>query len=169
MRHVEEGKTPLEAALLGSREVGFTILSMTISLIAVFIPILAMGGLIGRIFREFAVTITVALIASGVVSLTVTPMLCGWLIRGERKAEHGRFHRWSEHVFTRMTQGYEHLLNLALRRQGLTMLSFMATLVVTMGLYVALPRGSSRRSIPVSCWARCAARPISPSMPFPSG
>jgi multidrug efflux pump subunit AcrB len=169
MRHVEEGKTPLEAALLGSREVGFTILSMTISLIAVFIPILAMGGLIGRIFREFAVTITVALIASGVVSLTVTPMLCGWLIREEHKAQHGRFYRWSEHVFTRMTQGYEHLLNLALRRQGLTMLSFMATLVVTVGLYVALPKGFFRRSIPASCWARCAARPISPSMRFPSG
>ncbi|WP_068084395.1 efflux RND transporter permease subunit [Novosphingobium rosa] len=141
MRHIEEGKTPLEAALLGSREVGFTILSMTISLIAVFIPILAMGGLIGRIFREFAVTITVALIASGIVSLTVTPMLCGWLIRDEHKAEHGRFYRWSEHVFTRMTQGYEHLLNLALSRQRLTLLSFMATLVVTVGLYVALPKG----------------------------
>jgi multidrug efflux pump subunit AcrB len=127
------------------------------------------GGLIGRIFREFAVTITVALIASGVVSLTVTPMLCGWLIREEHKAQHGRFYRWSEHVFTRMTQGYEHLLNLALRRQGLTMLSFMATLVVTVGLYVALPKGFFRRSIPASCWARCAARPISPSMRFPSG
>ncbi|EZP79262.1 RND transporter, HAE1/HME family, permease protein [Novosphingobium resinovorum] len=141
MRHIEEGKSPMEAALLGSREVGFTIISMTVSLIAVFIPILAMGGLIGRLFREFAVTITVALIASGIVSLTVTPMLCGWLIRDEKGRRHGRFHRWSERWLTALNDGYERLLDVALRHQRLTVLSFVATVALTGGLYVTLPKG----------------------------
>ena len=141
MRHIEEGKSPLDAALLGSREVGFTIISMTVSLIAVFIPILAMGGLIGRIFREFAVTITVALIMSGIVSLTVTPMLCAWLIRGEKVERHGRFYRWSERGFAMLADRYARLLDLALRWRRLTALSFMATVVLTLCLYVTLPKG----------------------------
>ncbi|UAK25791.1 efflux RND transporter permease subunit [Sphingomonas nostoxanthinifaciens] len=141
MRHVEEGKSPIEAALLGSKEVGFTIVSMTVSLIAVFIPILAMGGIVGRIFREFAVTITVALIASGIISLTVTPMLCGWLIRSEEGRAHGRLYRWSERTFTRITDGYERLLDVALRWQRLTILSFLVTVALTVFLYVDLPKG----------------------------
>src|SRR6266567_3784864 len=80
-RHIEAGKQPLEAALIGSREIGFTIVSMTLSLISVFIPLLLMGGLIGRLFREFAVTVSVAILTSGLVSLTLTPMMCGWLLR----------------------------------------------------------------------------------------
>ena len=83
-RHIEEGKRPLEAALIGSREIGFTIVSMTLSLTAVFIPLLLMGGLIGRLFREFAVTVSVAILMSGVVSLTLTPMMCAWLLRAAR-------------------------------------------------------------------------------------
>ena len=89
IRHIEAGERPLEAALVGSREIGFTIVSMTLSLIAVFIPLLLMGGLIGRLFREFAVTVSVAILMSGVVSLTLTPMMCGWLLRpaGTREPE----------------------------------------------------------------------------------
>ncbi len=93
IRHIEGGQRPLEAALVGSREVGFTILSMTLSLISVFIPLLLMGGLIGRLFREFAVTVSVAILMSGAVSLTLTPMMCGWLLRPAAGGGPGRAHR----------------------------------------------------------------------------
>src|SRR3981189_3166435 len=93
IRHVEAGERPLEAALLGSREIGFTIVSMTLSLIAVFIPLLLMGGLIGRLFREFAVTVSVAILMSGLISLTLTPMMCGWLLRKHEGNGEGRIVR----------------------------------------------------------------------------
>ncbi|MDB5360326.1 MAG: acriflavine resistance protein [Rhodospirillales bacterium] len=141
MRHLEEGRRPLEAALEGAREVGFTIVSMTVSLIAVFIPILLMGGLVGRLFREFAITISVALIMSGIVSLTVTPMLCAWLIRHDTKREPGRLYRWSERVFENITLGYGRLLDQALRWQKLTLLTLVATIAGTGWLFVTVPKG----------------------------
>ncbi|HYZ61641.1 MAG TPA: efflux RND transporter permease subunit [Acetobacteraceae bacterium] len=141
IRHMEEGRPPLEAALEGAREVGFTIISMTVSLIAVFIPILLMGGLVGRLFREFAVVISIALIMSGVISLTVTPMLCGWLLRHDTEHRPGRLYQWSERVFESITSGYGRLLDVALGHQGLTMLSLAATVALTGWMFVVLPKG----------------------------
>ena len=140
MRHLEEGRRPLDAALEGAREVGFTIVSMTLSLIAVFIPILLMGGLVGRLFREFAITISVALIVSGVVSLTVTPMLCGWLMRRDDHKP-GRLYQWSERLFESVTCGYGRLLDVALRWQKLTLFMLVATIGLTGWLYVIVPKG----------------------------
>ncbi len=111
MRHVEGGKSPLQAAIDGSREVSFTIISMTVSLVAVFIPILMMGGIIGRLFREFAVTVTVVILMSGVVSLTVTPMMCAWLVRHEPGEKHGRLYLGSERVFEAVAGFYERTLD----------------------------------------------------------
>ncbi|HEY1945030.1 MAG TPA: multidrug efflux RND transporter permease subunit [Roseiarcus sp.] len=141
MRHLEEGRRPLDAALEGAREVGFTIVSMTLSLIAVFIPILLMGGLVGRLFREFAITISVALIVSGVVSLTVTPMLCGWLIRHDEHHKPGRLYQWSERLFESVTRGYGRLLDVALRWQKMTLLTLVATIGLTGWLFVIVPKG----------------------------
>src|SRR5262249_60469602 len=92
-RHIDAGKSRLDATLLGAREVGFTVLSMSVSLVAVFVPILLMGGLVGRLFREFAMTITIAIVISLVVSLTTTPMMCAVLLRGDRGVRHGRIYR----------------------------------------------------------------------------
>src|SRR6185312_4087648 len=99
IRHVEAGERPIDAALIGSREIGFTILSMTLSLVAVFIPLLLMSGLIGRLFREFAVTVSVAILMSGIVSLTLTPMMCGQLLPRGHGHEQGRFARTLERCF----------------------------------------------------------------------
>ena len=110
-RHLDAGKPPLEAALLGSREVGFTVLSMSVSLIAVFVPILLMGGLVGQLFREFAMTITVPIVISLVVSLTTTPMMCAVLLRGERGRPHGRIYRVSERVFEALLNFYRRTLD----------------------------------------------------------
>ncbi len=113
-RHIEEGMSPMKASLLGAREVGFTVLSMSLSLIAVFIPILLMGGIVGRYFREFAVTLSVAILISLVLSLTMTPMMCSRLLRPEKEQRHGRFHAWSERAFDAMHRGYERSLTWAL-------------------------------------------------------
>jgi multidrug efflux pump subunit AcrB len=141
MRHVEEGRSPLSAAIEGCREVTFTIVSMTVSLIAVFIPILAMGGIVGKIFREFAVTISVALIMSAIVSLTVTPMLCGWLLRPDMPGETGRIGARLEQGFARITATYGRALDWALCHQHAMMGCFLATIVVTVGLYAGMPKG----------------------------
>jgi multidrug efflux pump len=141
MRHLEEGRRPLDAALEGAREVGFTIVSMTVSLIAVFIPILLMGGLVGRLFREFAITISVALIVSGIVSLTVTPMLCGWLIRHDDQHKPGRLYQWSERLFQSVTRGYGRLLDVALRWQKVTLLTLVAAIGLTGWLFLIVPKG----------------------------
>jgi len=141
MRHVEEGKSTLEAAIEGSREVGFTIVSMTVSLVAVFIPILLMGGIVGRLFREFAVTISVAIIISGLVSLTVTPMMCAWLIKHDRDRPHGAFFRWSEAFFERCTAGYGRALDIVLRFRSITLLIALATMIVTGWLYISIQKG----------------------------
>jgi hydrophobe/amphiphile efflux-1 (HAE1) family protein len=141
MRHQETGKPPLDAAVEGAREVGFTIVSMTISLIAVFIPILLMGGLVGRLFREFAVTISVAVLMSAIVSLTVTPMLSGWLIRHDAEARPGRVFLWSERLYASVIAGYGNMLDVVLRYQKLTLAVVLATIGLTCWLFVAIPKG----------------------------
>jgi multidrug efflux pump len=140
-RHLDAGTPPLQAAVQGSREVGFTVLSMSISLIAVFVPILLMGGLVGRLFREFAMTITVAIVISLVVSLTTTPMMCAVLLRSERDRPHGRIYRASERLFDALLGGYRRTLNIALRHPRSVMLVLAAVLGLNFYLYGAVPKG----------------------------
>src|SRR5271169_5617720 len=140
-RHLDAGKSPLEAALQGAREVGFTVLSMSVSLIAVFVPILLMGGLVGRLFREFAMTITIAIVISLMVSLTTTPMMCAVLLRSDRGQPHGRIYRVSERVFELMLNGYRWTLAIALRHPASVMLILVATLGLNFHLYRIVPKG----------------------------
>ena len=139
-RHIEKGVPPLQAALKGTEEVGFTVLSMSLSLIAVFVPILLMGGLVGRIFREFAVTLSVAVLVSLVVSLTTTPMLCARLLKPESK-QHGRIYLWVERLFDRLLRGYERSLRWALGHPRLMMLLLLCTIGLNIYLYVIIPKG----------------------------
>jgi multidrug efflux pump len=141
MRYVEEGERPLEAALKGAEQIGFTILSLTISLIAVLIPLLFMGDITGRLFREFAVTLAVTIIISAVVSLTLTPMLCAKLLRHKADAQQGRFYKASEVAFEKTIAFYGRTLKWVLGRQTATLLVAAATLVLTIYLYVAIPKG----------------------------
>jgi hydrophobe/amphiphile efflux-1 (HAE1) family protein len=141
MRHVENGRPRLEAALAGAGEVAFTIVSMTVSLIAVFIPVLLMGGLVGRLFREFAITISVAIAMSGVVSLTVTPMLCGWLIQRGAHTEPTRLYQWSERLFEAITARYARMLDAVLRHQRVTLMVMLATIGLTVWLFIQIPKG----------------------------
>jgi len=140
VRHIEAGESPATAALRGSREIGFTILSMTISLAAVFIPILFMGGVIGRLLHEFAVTIMIAIMISGVVSVTLTPMLAARVLKDERHERHGRVYRWSESVFTRTRDAYDRSLLWALRHRPLILGLFVASVLASYGLYRAMPQ-----------------------------
>jgi multidrug efflux pump len=140
-RHMDAGMSRMDATLLGTREVGFTVLSMSVSLIAVFVPILLMGGLVGRLFREFAMTITIAIMISLVVSLTTTPMMCAVLLRGDRGQPHGRIYRASERVFEAMLNGYRWTLGIALRHPLLVMLVLAATLGLNFHLYGVVPKG----------------------------
>jgi multidrug efflux pump len=140
-RHIEEGMPPMEAARQGAREVGFTVLSMSLSLIAVFIPILLMGGIVGRYFREFAVTLSVAILISLVLSLTMTPMMCSRLLRSEKGRRHGRFHAWSERAFAKLHYGYERSLAWVLDHGALVMLILFATVCLNIYLYVFIPKG----------------------------
>ncbi len=141
VRHMEHGQAPLEAALEGSREIGFTILSMTISLAAVFIPVLFMGGLLGRLLHEFAVTIGVAILVSGVVSLSLTPMLCSRFLRPPREERHGRFYMATERFFQGLLRSYDVSLRFVLRHR-LAMILFSVALAVATGyLYVLIPKG----------------------------
>jgi multidrug efflux pump len=141
-RRIEEGMPPMEAALKGTREVGFTVLSMSLSLIAVFIPILLMGGIIGRLFREFAVTLSVAILVSLALSLTTTPMMCARLLRPEKPGgEPGRLSRLSGRTFDSILRGYEHSLAWALRHSRFMMLLLAATVCVNVYLYVIVPKG----------------------------
>ena len=141
VRHIEGGKSKLRAAIDGADEVSFTIVSMTVSLIAVFIPILLMGGIVGRLFREFAVTVSVAILISGLVSLTVTPMLCAWLIKHQHGRPRGRLYRWSEAFFDACTRGYGHGLDIVLRYRLITLAITIATLGATLWLYAVVPKG----------------------------
>ncbi|MFZ1181409.1 MAG: efflux RND transporter permease subunit, partial [Herbaspirillum sp.] len=142
-RHIEQGMKPFEAALLGAREVSFTVLSMSISLIAVFIPILMMGGIVGRLFREFAVTLSVAILVSLLVSLTTTPMMCARLLRRENQAarQPGRFFSAVEGWFAVMLRGYERSLAWALRFSPLMMVILLVTIALNVYLYVIVPKG----------------------------
>jgi multidrug efflux pump len=140
-RYLDAGKSAMEAALQGSREVGFTVLSMSVSLVAVFVPILLMGGLVGKLFREFAVTIAVAIAISLVVSLTTTPMMCAVLLRSERGLPHGRIYRASERIFEAMLRSYRRTLAVALRHPRLVMLVLAGVLVLNFQLYAAVPKG----------------------------
>ncbi len=138
-RHIDEGVSPLKAAYLGSKEVGFTLLSMNVSLVAVFISILFMGGLVESLFREFSITLSVAIIVSLLVSLTLTPMLCArWLKPQEQ--ERNAFQRWSQRVNERMVAGYDRSLGWVLRHPRLTLLSLLVTIVVNVALYVVVPK-----------------------------
>ncbi|MBV8812632.1 MAG: multidrug efflux RND transporter permease subunit [Acidobacteriaceae bacterium] len=141
MRYVEEGMPPLEAALQGAEQIGFTIMSLTISLIAVLIPLLFMGDITGRLFREFAVTLAVTIIVSAFVSLTLTPMLCARLLRHKSDAEQGRFYRASERVFEKTIAFYGRTLKVVLDHRNITLLIAAGTLVLTVLLYVLIPKG----------------------------
>ena len=140
-RHIERGVTPFKAALEGVHEVGFTVLSMSLSLIAVFIPILLMGGIVGRLFREFAVTLSVAILVSLVISLTLTPMMCARLLRAETKDGHGRLYAASERVFAWALRGYEKSLGWALRHSGLVVSILAITVCLNVFLYIIIPKG----------------------------
>jgi hydrophobe/amphiphile efflux-1 (HAE1) family protein len=136
VRFIEKGEPPLQAALKGSKEIGFTIVSLTVSLVAVFIPLLFMSGIVGRLFREFALTLTVAVVVSAVVSLTLTPMMCGHLLHSGHKAEGG-----SGRLFLAMHRAYGRSLTWVLRHQPATLAVAVLTLVATVMLYVAIPKG----------------------------
>jgi multidrug efflux pump len=141
MRHVESGMRPLEAALQGAREIGFTVLSISISLIAVFIPVLLMGGIVGRLFREFAITLSVAILMSLVVSLTTTPMMCSWLLKHQRLEDHGRLYQASEKMFGFMIRTYEHSLRWVLRHPAIVLGVLLITIGVNAYLIVVVPKG----------------------------
>ena len=150
-RHIEAGMEPLQAALQGSREIGFTIVSISVSLVAVFIPLLLMGGIVGRLFREFAVTVTITIAVSVLVSLTVTPMMCAKFLRARQIGDagdtavhpehHGRIYMWFERGFETVLAGYRKGLEVVFRHQFITLLSFVATLAATVVLYLVIPKG----------------------------
>ena len=140
-RYLEMGMKPIDAALRGSAEIGFTVLSISISLIAVFTPLLLMGGLVGRLFREFAVTLSVAILISMVISLTTTPMMCALLLRPEREHSHGRFFRASEYVFSRMLRFYEITLTRVLVHPLITILVLIGLIVLNLYLFFLVPKG----------------------------
>ncbi len=141
VRYLEEGETPLNAALIGAGQIGFTILSLTVSLIAVLIPLLFMGGVIGRLFSEFAVTLAITIVLSGVVSLTLVPMLCARILRAQAERHPSRFERISEGLFNKTLAAYERGLRFVMSHQVATLVVFIATLVITVILYVVIPKG----------------------------
>ena len=141
VRYLEENMEPLEAALAGAGQIGFTILSLTVSLIAVLIPLLFMGGVIGRLFSEFAVTLAITIVLSGIVSLTLVPMLCARMLRRQSERDPSRFERISEGLFNKTLGAYERGLRWVLRHQGLTLLVATVTVALTGYLYVVIPKG----------------------------
>src|ERR1700678_987560 len=140
-RYIERGDNPLEAALTGSAEIGFTIISLTVSLIAVLIPLLFMGGVIGRLFREFAVTLAVTIVLSAVVSLTLTPMMCSRILRHTSEEQQGQIGRTTERAFEGMIAFYGRTLKVVLRFQTITLLVALGTLILTIYLYIVIPKG----------------------------
>ncbi|HXT76383.1 MAG TPA: multidrug efflux RND transporter permease subunit [Candidatus Eisenbacteria bacterium] len=139
-RHIEDGMKPFAAAMQGAKEIGFTVMSMSISLIAVFIPILLMGGIVGRLFREFAVTLSVAIAVSLAVSLTTTPMMSARFLRHD-EGKHGRLHRFAENAFDRLVRVYGTCLNWVLRHQFVTLLIFIATVALNVQMFKMIPKG----------------------------
>ena len=140
-RYLHEGDSPLEAALKGAGQIGFTIVSLTVSLIAVLIPLLFMGDIVGRLFREFAVTLAVTILVSAVVSLTLTPMMCAKLLRRHDPAKRSKFYNWSEDFYNKIIEFYGHTLKFVLRHQTTTLLVTVGTLVLTLFLYIVVPKG----------------------------
>src|ERR1700752_319364 len=141
VRYIEDGESPLQAALKGAEQIGFTIVSLTISLIAVLIPLLFMGDIVGRLFREFAITLSVTILVSAVVSLTLTPMMCSRLLREKSTAQEARFYRASERVLQKVIDFYGETLRWVLRYRAVTLLVAAATLVLTVWLYAIVPKG----------------------------
>jgi len=140
-RYLEEGLSPMEAALKGAKEIGFTFVSISVSLVAVFIPILLMGGIVGRLFREFAVTLSVAIGVSLVVSLTTTPMMCAYMLRHQGPESHGRLYRFSERIFESILNFYRITLSWVLRHPRSTLVAALLTICFTVYLYVIVPKG----------------------------
>jgi HAE1 family hydrophobic/amphiphilic exporter-1 len=140
-RHIESGEKPFEAALSGSREIGFTIISMTLSLVAVFIPVLFMGGIVGRILNEFAITIAAAILVSGIVSLSLTPMLSSRILKSREQEEHGALYKTSEKIFQGALAFYRYTLRITIRHRVFTLLVFFATLGLTVYLFIIVPKG----------------------------
>ncbi len=140
-RHIEEGLSPYEAAIKGSGEIGFTILSISTSLVAVFIPLLLMSGIVGRLFREFAVTVTMTIAVSAVVALTLSPMMCALFLRNEKNVQHGRFYLTLERGFEWLLEHYTRGLDFVLRHQRATMVTFVLTVAAAVLLYVVIPKG----------------------------
>ena len=140
-RHLEAGMQPMQAALLGAKEIGFTVLSMSTSLIAVFIPILAMAGIVGRLFREFAVTLSAAVLLSLAISLTTTPMMCAKFLRSEHDRKHGWFYNGGERAFNGLLNGYRHSLDWVLEHQPLVLLITFLTVCLNVYLYYIVPKG----------------------------
>jgi multidrug efflux pump len=140
-RHLESGMKPFDAALKGAAEIGFTVLSISISLVAVFIPLLLMGGIVGRLFREFAVTLSAAIIVSMFISLTTTPMMCAVLLRDERAEKHGRFYKWSEKSFDALLSFYRRTLHQVLDHPVLALLVLFITIALNVVLIVVIPKG----------------------------
>lgn len=140
-RFLEEGMPPLEAALTGAGQIGFTIVSLTVSLVAVLIPLLFMGNVVGRLFREFAVTLAVTIVISAVVSLTLTPMMCSRILRHDPEEKQSRFYRVSEQMFNRLVRFYGRTLRVVLQYRTITLLVAAATLVLTVALYIYIPKG----------------------------
>ncbi len=171
-RHVEEGDSPLEAALKGSREIGFTIISLTVSLIAVLIPLLFMGDVVGRLFHEFAITLAATIVISAVVSLTLVPMLCARLLKAHRPrsrpAARGSSVARARRSMDGVIAGYGRMLRVVLRHQGLTLLVTLGTIALTAYLFVVIPKGF----FPVQDTGviRASPRPTrpSPTPPWPS-
>jgi multidrug efflux pump len=141
VRHIEDGESPLDAALKGAKEISFTVISLTMSLVAVFIPLLFMTGLVGRMFREFALTLTVAVVASAIVSLTLTPMMCARLLRRKKESDGNALTRWFADITDRTVEGYRKSLEWVLLRQRATLVLTLATLAATVALYIAMPKG----------------------------
>jgi multidrug efflux pump len=140
-RHLEEGLTPIEAALKGASEIGFTVFSISISLIAVFIPLLLMGGIIGRLFREFSITLATAILVSMVISLTTTPMMCSRVLKSEHAIKHGKLYNLSERFFQWLLNGYRNSLNWVLDRPLPVLLIFIGTIVLNVVLLIKVPKG----------------------------
>src|SRR5262249_33483040 len=140
-RYIEEGEAPMAAAFRGASEIGFTIISISISLVAVLIPLLLMGGVIGRLFREFAVVLAMTIFVSMFVSLTLTPMMASRFLRAHSESRHGRFYRWSERMFDGMLHSYERGLDRALRWKRTTLLIFFATIALSVYLFMIIPKG----------------------------
>ena len=140
-RHIEDGMNPTEAALKGAGEIGFTIISISLSLVAVFIPLLLMGGIVGRLFREFAMTVAITVLVSAFVSLTLTPMMCARFLKNHHGQKHGLFYRIVEGFFTGLQTGYQKTLDIALKFQFITLMVFFATMGVTVYLYIIIPKG----------------------------